>query len=1240
MTRPSAGPRGSADQGRGARDDRTRAIRTLRALRVRLPVALAFLAPVAVALVALAARAPAAGAAPASAPAAPHWSIGSFSAPTRFTPGASADYYTLIVRDNGAAPTDGSAIAVSETLPAGVTATLAQAKAEGLENSPLGTLQCPEEPAQLEKLRTITCTYEHSERGAPVIEPDQTIWMRVAVSVAPGSEATATATVSGGGAPQASVSEPTAISSQPAPFGFSGFGVEAVNPSGEVDTQAGSHPYEMTTSFALNISALDTEPIAFPEGLYHDSPIIAAAAKDLDVELPPGLIGDPNAVPRCSQSVFQSDSGVKCPADTQVGIVTFDTAGQSVEGSPNEDAGTSAVYNVAPPEGQPAELGFQINTVRVRVLFHVRSESDYGITAQTPEITQLKPLMVAKLTIWGTPAEASHDNERSGALQAGGGDECTHPIEVKAFEEEEKARKAEIEAKEAEVAAKGEEIEKAEEKKEAKRVKTLEGEKTELEKEESEDRLALAELEHAGPHTLEGCPSDVPAKPFLRLPTSCPGEDRSIGAQIDSWTQPGSFVKLEPGSGPPEPQLGAFEGCASLAFDPSLSVAPERGEPTTPSGYTVRLHVPQDEEAGALGTPDLRTSTVALPAGVVPSPSAANGLQACGKGQFGRSSSSPASCPQASQLGTVKIASPLLPSPGYIEGQLFLGEPECSPCDAAQAQAGQMIRLFLQARGFGVTVKLEGSTSLNLGDGQLTTTFPNDPQLPFEELTLTVHGGPRAPLANPSSCGAFTTTSLLEPWSAPEGASATPSGSFQISGCGAPQFTPAFAAGPVDDQAGAFSPFTLSFSRSDAEQPFQAIAVNLPPGLLGLVSRVTPCPEPQAAQGSCGPESEIGTATAASGPGPEPFYLVGRAYLTGPYHEAPFGLSIVVPVQAGPFNLGDVVVRSTIAVNPYTAAIAVASEPLPRIVDGVPTQIKAVNVDVDREGFMYNPTSCAPLKVQGTLTSEQGASAPLASGFEAANCANLPFHPTFTAQTEGKTSKTTGASLHVKITSAGLGQANIAKTTVALPQQLPSRLTTLHQACLASIFEANPAACPAGSDVGTATIHTPVFDNPLTGPAYLVSHGGAAFPDLEFVLQGEGVTIVLDGKTDIKKGITTTSFQALPDAPFTTFETTLPEGPHSALATSSPSTDLCALPKVTKTLREQVPLRSHGHVVTHDGHVVSVAETVKKLVPGALVMPTTIVGQNGAVVTQDTAIAVTGCHGVKSFKAKRKPKRR
>jgi hypothetical protein len=555
----------------------------------------------------------------------------------------------------------------------------------------------------------------------------------------------------------------------------------------------------------------------------------------------------------------------------------------------------------------------------------------------------------------------------------------------------------------------------------------------------------------------------------------------------------------------------------------------------------------------------------------------------------------------------VKITSPDIAEP--LAGEVFLGTPLCDPCTPGDAQDGRMVRLFLQAQGVGeagVIVKVEGTGSINQQTGQITTTFANNPQLPFNDLQLTLAGGPRATLANPSTCGPATSSADLTPWSSPFAPDATPTSTFEVSGCTAPRFAPSFTAGTTSNQAGGFTPFTVAFGRTDADQDLAGIQMQFPPGLLGMVSSVPLCREPQAAQGTCGPESLIGTTQVLTGPGAEPFLVTGgQVFLTEGYKGAPYGLSIVVPAKAGPYTLsgttgtGLVVVRAAINVNPSTAALTVTSDPLPTILDGIPLALKVVNVTIGRSGFTFNPTSCDKQAIGATLTSAQGASAAESSSFQVTNCAALAFKPGFAVSTAGKTSKADGASLDAKVTYPSTGQgteANIAKVKVDLPKQLPSRLTTLQKACTAAVFDANPANCPAASVIGIAKVNTPVLSVPLTGPVYFVSHGGEAFPSLTIVLQGDNVRIDLVGATFISKaGVTSTTFNTIPDVPFSSFELYLPQGKYSALA-------------------------ANGNLCT-----------------SKLAMPTAFVPQNGAPeIHESTKISVTDCPKAKKAVKKKK----
>jgi hypothetical protein len=528
--------------------------------------------------------------------------------------------------------------------------------------------------------------------------------------------------------------------------------------------------------------------------------------------------------------------------------------------------------------------------------------------------------------------------------------------------------------------------------------------------------------------------------------------------------------------------------------------------------------------------------------------------------------------------------------------------------------------------------------------GQIITTAHNTPELPFEDLEVHFFGGERAPLTTPSHCGTYTTEALFTPWDGNGPVPAVSSFDIEHGPHGGPcpgrlPFNATFTGGSTNLQAGEFTPLTGTFSRADGEQQMRRVHFTLPPGLSGILTGVQLCPEAQANAGTCGPESQIGETTVSAGVGSEPVSVEGgKVFLTEKYHGSPFGLSVVAPVKAGPFDLEHdtsrpekympacdcIVVRARIDVDPLTSALTITSNAesegfaIPSFIDGIPVQIKQINFTTTRKDFQFNPTSCAKMSISGSVESDEGESRAVAVPFQVTNCATLGFAPKFSASTSGKTSKANGASLNVKLTypSAPFGsQANNHSVKVELPHALPSRLTTLQKACTAAVFNANPASCPAASIVGHAKATTPLLPVPVEGPAYFVSHGGEAFPSLIMVLQGYGVTIDLVGTTFISKaGITSSTFKAVPDVPVNTFELTLPQGPFSALTTN---TNIC---KVTKTItvRKRVTVRRHGRKVR-------VTRRVKEQVATPLAMPTEFTAQNGAVRHQTTKIAVAGC---------------
>jgi hypothetical protein len=683
-------------------------------------------------------------------------------------------------------------------------------------------------------------------------------------------------------------------------------------------------------------------------------------------------------------------------------------------------------------------------------------------------------------------------------------------------------------------------------------------------------------------------PAGTPHTPFLTSPTLC-GVPVVTKLTVDSYQHPTTPVTASyPGPADPQ-QIGT--GCNLLSFNPSILVTPDSPQSDAASGVAVKLTVPQSSDPATLGTAHLKTAVVALPPGTSINPAAADRsvpggrLQSCTFAQIGIGTKNPVACPPESAIGTVSIDTPLLPTVagGNLTGNIYLGGPDSGKITASP----YTIYLDAEASQFGISVRLRGTVAPDPVTGQLTTTFADEPQVPFSDLTLHFNNGAHAPLANPLVCGAATTTSNLTPYSGTPAATPTSVFSVDFNGAGGACPSPLpfsltqTTAPQSPPTAGAYSPFTINFARADGQQYLSQIRAVLPPGLLGAIPSVPLCTETQAAAGTCDAASKVGDVTVTAGAGSDPYPFSGAVYLTGPYNGAPYGLSIAVPAVAGPFDLGTVVTRARIDVDQLTGRVIVTSN-LPTIVAGIPLRLKTLSIAIDRSGYFFNPTNCGVLSTDTTLTSTLGAIQSLSTPFQVSGCSGLAFKPKFSASSSAKTSRAHGARLQVKITQAA-HQSNIHSVFVTLPKQLPSRLTTIQKACPDSIFNVNPANCPAASLVGSATAVTPVLPRTLAGPAYLVAHGGAGFPDLDLILNGSGVRVILVGAINITGAITTTNFAAIPDVPITSFSVTLPTGPHSALTSNG---SLCG---------------------------------------SSLVMPTTIVGQNGTKITQNTKIAVSGC---------------
>jgi hypothetical protein len=654
-------------------------------------------------------------------------------------------------------------------------------------------------------------------------------------------------------------------------------------------------------------------------------------------------------------------------------------------------------------------------------------------------------------------------------------------------------------------------------------------------------------------------PSAVTKAPFMTNPTNCSGGPLLTKVTVDSY---------ENRSATSSRHLAAPTGCDLLGMSPTLSVRPDDSKVDTPAGYDFDLKVPQNEQPYSVATPEVKDVSITLPAGTSLSPPVARGLKGCSDAQFAANR-----CPSASKIGTVSIATPLLAD--QLTGSVYVGSPTPS----------QMYRLFIIASADSVKLKLTGQVTADPVTGQLTAVFAQNPELPFDELNLSLSGGPKAALANPDSCGTFTTTSDIAPYSG--GPDATPSSSFNITGCATPQrFAPSFHAGVSFTVGGAYTPFALSISRSDQDQYLSGISVKLPKGLLAKLAGVGKCTSAELAHAaassgaqekahpSCPSSSLVGTAKTAAGAGPLPFTLPGKVYLTGPYKGAPYGLAVVVPAVAGPYDLGTVVVRQALNIDPDTTQVTVVSDPLPQILKGIPLRLRDVQVTLGRKQFVLNPTSCQASRVTGTLTSTQAASAAVSSPFKVGGCAGLAFSPKLAIGLSGKGQTHSGKhpTLTATVTQPA-HQANLHRVRVTLPLSLALDPLNTKHVCpyqVAKKVRSGPVPCPASSIVGSASAVTPLLSKPLSGKVYLVQgikiihgHKFHTLPTLLVALRGQIALNLRSQTAVVGKGALVSDFKTIPDAPVSKFVLTINGGPKGILVITGNHIDICKKPQIS-----------------------------------------------------------------------------
>jgi hypothetical protein len=648
--------------------------------------------------------------------------------------------------------------------------------------------------------------------------------------------------------------------------------------------------------------------------------------------------------------------------------------------------------------------------------------------------------------------------------------------------------------------------------------------------------------------------SNSPERPFLSNPTSC------VGVLTSTLTT----TAYDHGQNSKSAPWAATTGCDQLGFNPSLAAKPSTEDADSASGVDVILKAPQNESPENPTDSQIKRSRVTLPVGFSINPSAADGKVSCSDVQARFGTEQEAQCPEFSKVGTSSIDSWALPAP--VAGGIYLGDPK----------PGDRYRVIVTADGFGTHIKLAGSTRLDPQTGQIETVFENLPQAPATEFNLHFFGSERGLFATPANCGTYPVQSEFEPWAtglpnqtSTQFFSVTSGPSGQPCPGATRSFKPGFRAAGASNGAGAHSPFSVSVTRQDGDQTLSTIGIGTPPGFTATLKNVPKCSDQalreiessswsgkaELANSKCPSSSQVGYSSAGAGAGSRPYYAPGKVYLTGPYKGAPLSFTVVTPAVSGPYDLGNVVNRVAVKVDPSTAAVTAVSDPLPQIVEGIPLRLRSVLINLDRKDFTLNPTNCSPFEVTGLLTGDQGAKAEPRSHFQVANCETLDFEPKLKTVVRGPVKRASYPALTATLTQDPSGSSNIAKAVVTLPHSEFLAQEHIRTICTRVQFAANN--CPAGSIYGKAKAITPLLDDPVEGNVYLRASSNP-LPDLVADLRGPAslpIQVVLVGKIDSPNQSIRTTFASIPDTPVSKFTLSMFGGKRGLLKNS---TNICA----------------------------------------------------------------------------------
>jgi len=904
-----------------------------------------------------------------------------------------------------------------------------------------------------------------------------------------------TITVSGAGVEGKSAPQEITVSPEEVPFGVERFSAQAEEEGGLEATQAGRHPFQYTTTIQFNSGA-------FVPGVNRteSSVVQPAQPRNFRFTLPAGIVGNTRSVPQCSLADFYDGSRIltnQCPDDTAIGVAATTLVEKSVIKFTRLAA---PLFNLTPGPGEPARLGLTAGGVSVVIDTEVDPDDKYRIIARVQNTTQLAEILSSTVTIWGTPGDPAHNGQR--------GWFCGY---------------------------------------------------------------------HFG-EALGVCdnPSGASEDAFLRLPVNC-SNPLAAGVQVEPWNTPlGSVVATGAFTSP------SLQGCAQVPFDPTISAAPTNRQAGAPSGLDVELNMPNSGllNKDAIAEGQAKKVEVTLPQGITINPSQAQGLAACSPAQYAaETASSPAGagCPEAAKVGSVQVKTPILEE--EAKGSVYVATPFDNPF-------GSLVALYVLAKipQRGILVKQAGKVELNPTTGQITSTFDDLPQVPFETFKLHFNEGSRAPLVMPDQCGTYDMVTRFTPWSAEDPDNPTPAevvtktSPFSVDqGCpsGAPGFSPGFIAGTANNAAGSYSPFNIRLTRTDDEQELSRFSVKLPEGVIGKLAGIPFCPDAAIAAAkarsgpnggqeeldspSCPAASQIGRTLAGAGVGPDLTYVPGMVYLAGPYKGAKLSIAAITPAKVGPFDLGTIVIRQALRIDPTTAEVTSdgsSSDPIPHILQGVVVHARDIRVFVDRDNFVLNPTSCAKMTATATVLSGAGASASPSSPFQAADCASLGFKPSLSIQLLGGTTRTATPRLKA-VLKARPGDANIGRAQVTLPPSEFLEQAHIRTVCTRVQFNAgagNGAQCPKASIYGKAKAISPLLDEPLSGPVFLRS-SDHELPDMVAALHSPKADIDLVGRIDSpKNGGIRSTFEGVPDAPVSKFILQMQGGKKGLIVNS---VDIC-----------------------------------------------------------------------------------